>query len=697
MTKKVLGLGTTPNDRTGDSLRVASGKINDNFDELYAALGNGSALSVATVAKTGNYNDLLGKPSFNGFNIVSVPSSLSAPGSPRDAAIGAIDNINYLFICTSTNTWKKIPLRDDPLVLVNPPQNTYGTIGDRKGLLAVDESSLYYCIGDYVDNSTEIWKSIPWGGNSNDQNIFDENGVLQLPDGGTIAESVVTENPTIELTPANPEVESQKLIIKGGGPVFTNTENDITVGTFALTVAQGDVAFFFVNAPLYAGETFYWWVDMYSPGQEFQPDNGQLILDEFGNASFDLTVLNSNVPLRVYVADTLYNAYINSKGASSVFVNEYSEEQPDLHHLHLTTGNLQETSVFLGTDQHNVRTKIDGSVELTSYDYENESSYKLNFKENVLKISSSANEGDEDLYIKAQDDLYLDALNDDIHIRAEDDIRLRSGYNFTDDFYSYELRFTNNGNLIFYNAQDEYDYGTIRMYNDGLEGTRTIALEGDEAVAITSGYDGRTWTFDTTGNLSFPNQSGKINSSVSDGIGLQLEANLDFEIKVNPYEGADAIWSFAGTDITFPDNTVQRTAWAGGRITSTPLSSIGSSEDRAGDISFDDNYMYYCTNDYGGSITTLEWSNVSNYPGYVQATIPYAQSLANGIIQITNNAVNGVTGVTVQVDSYELVSGNTYKLYISEPGWQASYQNSELQVLSGSDIWRRVAWSNDTW
>jgi hypothetical protein len=609
MTKKVLGLGTTPNDKTGDSLRNAAGKINDNFNEIYAALGTGTELTVAMVAKTGSYNNLSDTP--------TIPTDVS-------------------------------------------------DLTDTEGLLGQG------------------------GGN-----IFDENGVLQLPDGGSISEGVVTENPTIELTPANPEVESQKLVIKGGGPSFTNTENNITVGTYALTVAQGDAAFFFVNAPLYAGETFYWWVDTYSPGQEFQPDNGELILDEFGNASFDLTVLDSNASLRVYVADTLYNAYANNKGAVSVTVNE--GVVPDLYHLHLTTGNLQETSVFLGTDEHNVRTKIDGSVELTSYDYDNEQTYRLNFKNNVLKISSTNNEGDEDLYLKAEDDLYLDALDDDIHIRASDDIRLRSGYNFIDDFYSYELIFTNNGNLIFYNAQDEYDYGIIRMYNDGLEGTRTIALEGDEAVAITSGYDGRTWTFDTTGNLSFPNQSGKINSSVSDGIGLQLEANLDFEIKVNPYEGAAAIWSFAGTDITFPDNTVQRTAWAGGRITSTPLSSIGSSEDRAGDISFDDNYMYYCTNHYGGSITTLEWSNVSNYPGYVQATIPYAQSLANGRIQITNNAVNGVTGVTVQVDSYELVSGNTYKLYISEPGWQASYQNSELQVLSGSDIWRRVAWSNDTW
>jgi len=36
MTKQVINTGTTANDSTGDSLRVAMGKANANFDELYA-------------------------------------------------------------------------------------------------------------------------------------------------------------------------------------------------------------------------------------------------------------------------------------------------------------------------------------------------------------------------------------------------------------------------------------------------------------------------------------------------------------------------------------------------------------------------------------------------------------------------------------------------------------------------------------
>lgn len=36
MAKQSIGLGTNPNDGTGDALRIAFDKVNDNFDEVYA-------------------------------------------------------------------------------------------------------------------------------------------------------------------------------------------------------------------------------------------------------------------------------------------------------------------------------------------------------------------------------------------------------------------------------------------------------------------------------------------------------------------------------------------------------------------------------------------------------------------------------------------------------------------------------------
>jgi Major tropism determinant N-terminal domain len=89
---------------------------------------------------------------------------------------------------------------------------------------------------------------------------FNGSGDLDLPAGGTISEGLVTSNPTIQLTPATPDVASQKLVIKGGLP----------------------------------------------------------------------------------------------------------PEEPTDYHLHLTTGDLTETSIFLGTDNHNVRTTTNGNIQITT-------------------------------------------------------------------------------------------------------------------------------------------------------------------------------------------------------------------------------------------------------------------------------------------------------------------------------------------
>ena len=44
MAKQALNLGISPNDGTGDTLRSGGDKINDNFNEVYGSLGNGTSL-----------------------------------------------------------------------------------------------------------------------------------------------------------------------------------------------------------------------------------------------------------------------------------------------------------------------------------------------------------------------------------------------------------------------------------------------------------------------------------------------------------------------------------------------------------------------------------------------------------------------------------------------------------------------------
>jgi hypothetical protein len=57
MAKSVIGTGSTANDGTGDTLRAAGIKINDNFSEMYTALGDGTAISLTSTAAELNILD----------------------------------------------------------------------------------------------------------------------------------------------------------------------------------------------------------------------------------------------------------------------------------------------------------------------------------------------------------------------------------------------------------------------------------------------------------------------------------------------------------------------------------------------------------------------------------------------------------------------------------------------------------------
>ena len=63
MSKQSVNIGTSANDRTGDNLRTAFNKINENFTELYTALGLGD----------GSLN--LGNLEFTGSTITTTDSS----------------------------------------------------------------------------------------------------------------------------------------------------------------------------------------------------------------------------------------------------------------------------------------------------------------------------------------------------------------------------------------------------------------------------------------------------------------------------------------------------------------------------------------------------------------------------------------------------------------------------------------------
>jgi hypothetical protein len=189
------------------------------------------------------------------------------------------------------------------------------------------------------------------------------------------------------------------------------------------------------------------------------------------------------------------------------------------------------------------------------------------------------------------------------------------------------------------------------------------------------------------------------NNTQSDAVAVELINRSETgKIKIGV---SDKDWDFgADGSLTFPDFSVQTTAWTK-RIVDVPASSLGAVGDKEGDLAFNSTHQYYCTADYTGTPTTVSWTNVlevgeaGEIPHHVQADITDPSQL-NGILTITNVIVNGAPASTETVTSFELVSGNTYRFFLfntSEP-WNI-LQTTTLQVVP--NIWRRVAWSNDTW
>jgi hypothetical protein len=200
--------------------------------------------------------------------------------------------------------------------------------------------------------------------NNGNQLVLESTGTLTLPAGGTISEGYVTSNPTIQLTPDNPTVVSQKLVIKGGGS-YPNTENGIYLNTYTITWAVSTAVEFYVYDPTRANETLYWWIVPEGSGISTTM-SGTVALDGIGDGNFTFTLDSDAYEFRVRVSPEDNNYDPNNTGVESVLINGDEPTFEGEHHLHLTTGNLEVTSIFLGTDNHNVRTTVDGGIQVTT-------------------------------------------------------------------------------------------------------------------------------------------------------------------------------------------------------------------------------------------------------------------------------------------------------------------------------------------
>ena len=106
MAIQTIGIGTVADDGTGDSLRTAGDKINDNFNEIYTALGDGSTITggaitalnnataneLVTIGATTTELDGEANLTFDGTTL-AVTGNITVPNDGDIGSVGATDAI----------------------------------------------------------------------------------------------------------------------------------------------------------------------------------------------------------------------------------------------------------------------------------------------------------------------------------------------------------------------------------------------------------------------------------------------------------------------------------------------------------------------------------------------------------------------------------------------------------------------------
>ena len=311
----------------------------------------------------------------------------------------------------------------------------------------------------------------------------------------------------------------------------TGTLFPITLTTTNYAAASPATARISVTSTGVGANTQYWIFD----------EDGNLTLPQGGTISETTIGMNPTVVIKPDMADSP-NQALYVKGGAAPWPADY--------HLHLTTGDLTDTSIIVGTDDHNIRTTIEGGIELNSYNYNTSTQQTLAFGTDGAITTN-------------------DALAINVSVGIPDSISII-------------------GSAGGWDSSPYTNLATTGGTGTGL--TVDASSEG-------SGYL-NTITINTSG-------SGYSNGDI---ITIENENNLTATFAIGI--AAPSTWEFGlYGGLTFPDATIQTTAWAGGSVVFAPNTSIGDSTDVEGRIAFDSTYFYYCTANYNG--TDNIWKRVA--------------------------------------------------------------------------------------
>ena len=377
MAKQSLNIGTVANDNTGDTLRSGGDKINDNFDEIYAAIGNGSALGVSILNPAvgqvlrydgssfvpQNYNALTSSLDVAGNSIISASNGdiTLVPNGTGDVRItagtqttifdGATGNVDIGSTISYKNEYTALgnaPAAasypgyfftvdgdDSPYVNMNI---TAGGVGDSRVKLLTEYSGIN-ALAD-VDTTTNAptndqilrWNGTNWVpgddvAGAGEQNIF---ATIAADTGNTTANSSSDTLTITGGTNITTSITGDELTIDFSGTLTTTlaalTDTDVT------GITQGDSLYWNGTDWVVTRSPMTWWelganqsnhFTFNGPGFSGATDDPTLYLMRGMTYAFDNSVNGGSHPFRIQstqgLAGTPYTTGQSGSGTSVLY------------------------------------------------------------------------------------------------------------------------------------------------------------------------------------------------------------------------------------------------------------------------------------------------------------------------------------------------------------------------------------------
>jgi len=718
MGKLVLNAGSANNDKTGDTLRAGALKIRANFDEIYAALANdGVNISGGNVLKTGNYQDLSNKPVF---------ATVATSGDFYD-----------------------LTDRPDIGIFVGAPANAEGSDGHVAGNLAFDGNNLYVCREDYLQQDEFTGFTSP----------VDAAGEVVYPLEANSTSTGTTVELVKDIASAIPSVGWQigdgattRSItdVSVVGDVITLTLD----GAFTATSGVSYHIIYSVGSGQHVvvvpwdAEAYQDLYDQFEVDEK--PAKLYIDLDGYGRQVNDI-ILNS-------VDDELYIVYTAGSTIGDFTGLKFRFNQPEIWKSLPWASIYGGGSVGGGTgDVTFVDNVVEGTgfalalspgPDFTTGDFTaapgpelGPQYFRVRGGDNYEHLHFDTSDNSLfDLYV-GDDSKYFKLSKDGHAVIGVGGPTWTFGTDGTIQFPSIQTNLHNGGNqfaqtlkfgipgqqVVITGPTPEENYNAERII---IQGQRATGMgEGGDVYfwggdADVNGGDIKIYAGDaddaTTGYGGYVNidggygydQGGDIhisggNSTLAGG-SVTLTAGGGTTNGLIYLQTYGNNWTLDSNGVlTLPvggdinDSSGNSVLYTGPRFVESPASSVGQIGDLQGDIAFNNSYMYYCTADYGQVghqvvVATLYNGATSANTNMFQLTkTTDTEQITVGDIISDSNGGPTSTVVSVSSDSnYTYVGTGSFAYSCVFP---LTFTSTDPAYVSGGNIWKRVAFSNDTW